>query len=343
MTRSTPSIEPADTPPGESFHAPRRPPPGEGGVTFDRPIVTVGSPRSGTSILSDLLQSHPDVVFLDEPRFIWRWGNDRKSDVFAPEDARPEVRDYIRRRFHQQLTEAAGKRLVEKTPANALRLGFVDRVLPEARYIHMIRHGVDSIISIRSFWTNHARGVRDIKPGRFTQRLREISPRRLPAYAKEAARRILPGRLSRVFGRAVWGPRLPGIEAMLRDLDLLEVCALQWRMSVELACHFGRSLPPERYLECRLEDMNESKLREILAFCELEDHPDTRGYFREHFDASAIGARRAAADPADVETIRRWIEPTMQWLGYEMETPKRRNAERGRKCLNVQTDRDSRQ
>ena len=37
--------------------------------------------------------------------------------------------------------------MVEKTCANTLRLPFVDKVLPEARYLHIVRDGVDVVAS----------------------------------------------------------------------------------------------------------------------------------------------------------------------------------------------------
>ena len=66
------------------------------------------------------------------------------------------------------------------------------------------------------------------------QRLKEVQLRRLPHYAREAARRFAPKALTPMVGPNVWGPRLPGIEGLLKDLELLEVCALQWRTCVEL-------------------------------------------------------------------------------------------------------------
>ena len=101
---------------------------------------------------------------------------------------------------------------------------------------------------------------------------------------------------------------------MLKDLELLEVCCLQWRMCVEATCQFGRSLPPQRYFECRLEDMSETLLGEILEFAELDPAAQVWDAFREQFDPSQPARRTPHADADEMETIRRWIEPTVLWL-----------------------------
>ena len=191
-----------------------------------KPVIIVGPPRSGTTVLALILMQHPELTYLDEPRLVWRYGNDRKSDMLSPEDATPAVCAHIRSEFAKAVRESGRPRLLEKTPANSLRLGFVDRVLPDCKIIHIMRNGVESVLSIRRFWTQHAAGV---KRSKLLQRLREVGLRRAPFYAKEMLRRSLGRRIPGMVNKPVWGPRIPGIDALLRDLDLLAVCALQWR------------------------------------------------------------------------------------------------------------------
>lgn len=279
---------------------------------LDRPIIVIGSPRSGTTLLGDLLQYHPRLAQLVEPRLTWKYGNDKKSDLLKPTDARPEVCQHIRRVFAKAVRDQGRERLLEKTPSNALRMEFVERVLPGCVFIHTIRDGAESVLSIRKFWQNHARGVR---PSKVMERLKEIDLRRAPYYAKEIIRRTIPKPLARFVHHPVWGPRIPGIDGLLQDLDLLEVCCLQWRMCVELACDYGRRLPPGRYMECRLEEMSPELVTSILEFCQLETTHEIRAGFADYFDPKLTTRRRGQADPEDLATIRRWIGPTMAWLG----------------------------
>jgi hypothetical protein len=281
-----------------------------------RPIVVIGSPRSGTTILGQILARHPDLVYIEEPRLTWRHGNDKGSDLLRPEQARPEVITHIRDNFASKIREQGGRRLLEKTPSNSLRMGFVERVLPDCRFIHITRNGLDSVLSIRKFWQGHSGGI---KPHKIRERLKEINVRRLPHYGKEMARRAAPKWMSGFVGPKVWGPRIPGVDGLVRDLDLLEVCCLQWRFCVEAALHHGRTLPPERYLQYRLEDISLESLSEILDFCELPPDPAVEAYFNEKFDPSLRGARKVDASPEEIRHIMEWIEPTMRWLGYETE------------------------
>lgn len=90
-------------------------------------VVIVGAPRSGTNMLRDVLTSIPGATTwpCDEINLIWRHGNrDVPSDELAPEMARPEVTSYIRRRF-DRIRRTDAPCVVEKTCANALRMGFV--------------------------------------------------------------------------------------------------------------------------------------------------------------------------------------------------------------------------
>jgi hypothetical protein len=279
---------------------------------LQRPIIIVGAPRSGTTLLGNILRRHPALAYLVEPRLTWRYGNDRRSDALRPEHASDKVRQHIRAAFAEAVEQADRQRLLEKTPSNSLRMGFVDCVLPGCQFVHIMRDGVESVLSIHRYWQQHAQGI---KPEKVVARLGEIDWRRAPYYAREVVRRTLPRGLARFAGQPVWGPRLPGIDALLSELDLLEVCCLQWRACVEAACQYGRQLSPERYFECRLEQMSPALVRSILEFTGLDDSREVWTAFETEFDPALPAGRSRAADQGDIERIRRWIEPTMEWLG----------------------------
>lgn len=278
---------------------------------LSRAVVIIGAGgRTGTSMLGRILSRHPDLSYSNEPRLVWRWGNDRRSDLLHRIDARPEVRAHIRSVFARRVRDEDKPRFLEKTPANSLRMEFVDAILPDCRFLHIMRNPVDAILGIRSFWTNYSRGLQTVD---LRKRLLEVRLSQLPFYVREMARRVLPARLVRPN---IWGPRIPGIEEMVAELDVLEVAALQWRTCVELACHAGRRMPPGRYLEIQLEDMSHELLSRVLAFAELDDDRGLHAYLDEHYDPRKPGARRQQAAPADIERIERWIAPTRRWLGY---------------------------
>ena len=167
---------------------------------LDRPVIIVGAPRSGTTLLSRLLETHPDLHLIGEPRVTWRHGNERKTDMLLRGDARPKVKNFIRNAFAAETLGASKQSFVEKSPHNSLRLDFVKAVYPNARIVHIIRDGRESIVSIRDHWQRFSVGI-----GRkqLQQRLREVDWKRAPYYAKELLRRALLESVSPIVGRRI--------------------------------------------------------------------------------------------------------------------------------------------
>ena len=287
--------------------------------TVDRPVIILGAPRAGTSILGRILQPHPAFVHLKEPRFVWRYGNDRRSDMLAEVHARPEVIAYVREQFGKALAKRDGTRLLEKSPSNSLRIPFIERIFPDAVYVHIMRNGFYSAASIRSYWLNATSGLVAGRIGDsksiLRQRLEEAALRQVPFYLGELAQRVMPAPKGRP--KTLWGPRLPGLRQMVRDMELVEVAAMQWRECVVLAALDGRDLGPDRYMELRLEDLTLSKVGEVLAHAGLDMAPEVEAHYNENFDASMHSPRQADLSEDDRLRIRRIITPTMQWLGYQ--------------------------
>jgi len=282
-----------------------------------RPVIIIGSPRSGTSLLSWILRGHGALMLFEEPRLTWKYGNDAKSDMLRREDARPEVVRNIRGAFHRRMVKSGRARMCEKTPSNALRLDFIDAVFPDARFVHILRNGVDSVLSIESYWNHHATGMGGRHAQRLHERLAELNPLRLPHYAAEFVRRVAPRPLRGLVGKNVWGPRIPGVRGLLKDLDVLDIACLQWRMCVETACTQGRRLPAGRYREWHLEDMSKDLILSVLYFCELDDDHGVWKEFETLYDPSQNQDRKRDASGDRIERILDWIDPTLQWLGYD--------------------------
>ena len=285
--------------------------------SLDRPIIVVGAPRSGTTLLASILGAHPDVALIGEPRLVWRYGNDRRSDELRPEHARPPVVDHIRASFAAVLAERGATRLVEKTPANALRPGFVDAVFPDARFLHVTRDGWAAVASMRDFWERRGGGFDRKQADKLGRRLREARPSQMPFYAGELLRRLRPGRHVPLYG-----PRLAGLQAVADELGYLEAAALQWRACVDHTATFGRSLTPERYLEVRLESLDTDGMAAVVDFCGLPTSAEVLDRFRRDYRADA--ARRRAPLAADErEVVAPYVVPVNAWLGYDDRVPVR--------------------
>lgn len=292
-----------------------------------RPIIVLGSGRSGMNFLGDTIARHPDLAIANEPRLIWKHGNDKLSDMMRPEDARPEVIADIRAQFANMIREQGKKRLVDVTPGNAVRLGFVDRVFPDCQFVHFIRDGVDNVLSMRRFYAVHARKVgADPDPDHesaFVRRARQFRIRQVPHLALEVVRHLAPDWMLPVIGPPVLGVRLPAMSAMRREMDLIDVCFLQWRTSVEGACFYGRRLPANRYMECRIETFGEQDIREIFEFLDMDLPESVLDYVRRKFDSKRLGPALEDAFPEEIERLKIMVEPTMQWVDKGLMRPSR--------------------
>ncbi len=126
------------------------------GVASGRPVFIVGMPRSGTTLVEQILASHPDVSGAGELPDIDRMamGMDRG---LGPSAEYPECVDRLDQSACRRLGESYLDRLravssdalrvTDKSPTNFLYLGLVARILPEAQIIHCRRNALDTCLS----------------------------------------------------------------------------------------------------------------------------------------------------------------------------------------------------
>jgi tetratricopeptide (TPR) repeat protein len=120
----------------------------------DLPVFIVGMPRSGTTLLEQILSSHPAVAAGDELAFwIDRLSNSKDSRIDSIEagalsEAAEEYRRLLRRIGPESL------RVTDKAPFNFEFLGQLRLLLPDARIIHCRRRPIDTALSI--FFMNFA-------------------------------------------------------------------------------------------------------------------------------------------------------------------------------------------
>jgi len=227
-------------------------------------IVIIGAPRSGTNMLRDVLTRLPDVGTwpCDEINYIWRHGNVcYPSDAFPPDLARPEVVTYIRRQFEKLAKSDNLNYVVEKTCANSLRVEFVDKVLPDAKYIYIVRDGRDVVASAMKRWKA------ELDPTYILQKVRYVPVSDLPYYGLK----YLGNRIYRLFSKesclAHWGPRLDGMDSILAGHDLAGVCAIQWRECVNHADYAFCQIPSERVHQLSYESFVAHPALELGRLC----------------------------------------------------------------------------
>jgi tetratricopeptide (TPR) repeat protein len=125
-----------------------------GGDPSEVPVFVVGMPRSGTTLIEQVLASHSRVFGAGEREDVCALA----STLTGPDGAKfpdavatlsPDNRRRLGARYLEAIQTAApaAERIVDKMPMNFLYLGFIHLVLPRARIIHVRRDPVDTCCS----------------------------------------------------------------------------------------------------------------------------------------------------------------------------------------------------
>jgi tetratricopeptide (TPR) repeat protein len=104
------------------------------------PIFVIGMPRSGTTLVEQVLASHPDVYGAGEQVLFDQAVVERGTDDLAA----------LGRRYIELIDRIApkDKRVVDKLPSNFRFAGLIALALPRARIIHCMRDPLDTLFSI---------------------------------------------------------------------------------------------------------------------------------------------------------------------------------------------------
>jgi hypothetical protein len=279
-----------------------------------RPLIVIGAARSGTNLLRDLVCQAPGFATwpCDEINLLWRHGNaQHPDDELGPQQATPAVVRHVRGRFEDVARGSGATTVVEKTCANSLRVAFVDRILPEARYLFIVRDGRDAAASAVE------RFSAPLDWGYTLRKLRYVPAADLPFYAAQFVRNRASRLLRRDRRLAFWGPRFRGFAEFARTSTVAEICARQWRECVELATRDLAAIPAERVLRLTYEALvtgPRETLGSVFAFLgvpEVAAAIDVR-----HVSATNVGRGSAilAADRAG--RALELLEPTLARHGY---------------------------
>jgi tetratricopeptide (TPR) repeat protein len=195
------------------------------GLADPAPIFIMGLPRSGSTLLEQILASHSQVEGTSELPYLGRvatWLNRNRADginypeavcELRPEDFATLGADYLSyARMHRR---TGTPRFIDKMPNNFPNIGFLSLILPDARIIDARRHPLDACLSC--YRQLFAKGQT------FTYDLTEIGEYYLQYQRMmDHWHRVLPGRVLTVQYEEV----VTDFEAQVRRL--LEFCGLPW-------------------------------------------------------------------------------------------------------------------
>lgn len=190
------------------------------GHPSNAPIFIVGMPRSGSTLLEQILSSHPDVQGLGETMALSRTFREALAEM-QRDPARANPATFYRRVGENYLAALkelgwdGRRRVIDKMLGNYVHLGIVQLALPNATIIHSLRDPVDTCLSnFRQLFGRRNEASYDLGAiGRQYVRYREVM-----AHWD----RTLPGRVVTVEHERLIADSEAGIR------HLVAACGLAW-------------------------------------------------------------------------------------------------------------------
>ena len=265
---------------------------------FDRPIILLSTPRSGSTLLFETLATAPDLFTIGHEShraiegFPGLHPSSRGYDSNRLEalDATPAAIEGILQNFAHSMHDRDGNRppsdspvrLLEKTPKNALRVPFLRQVFPDACFVYLYRDPRQVLASMIEAWES----------GRFR------------TYAD------LPG-----WQGPAWSLLLvPGWRELVgRPLE--EVVARQWAVTTDILLDDLQSVPAAQLVKIRYDALIRQPQVEMERLCERVgvawDRELTSLPFSTH-TLSAPDPEKWRAQEQRLARVLPWIEATRQ-------------------------------
>lgn len=127
------------------------------GSRSDRPVFIVGLPRSGTSLVEQIVAAHPDAYGAGELNDIPKITN-LIPGLFGNKTGYPECIESLQQSHLQKLADhylatldklnPVATRVTDKLPLNFLHLGLISLLFPRARILHCRRDPMDNCLSL---------------------------------------------------------------------------------------------------------------------------------------------------------------------------------------------------
>jgi len=284
-----------------------------------QPIVIIGAPRSGTNLLRDMLTSQSGIATwpCDEINYIWRYANASfPHDQMPPALAGPKNTRYIRSQFDWLAKRTDAPFIVEKTCANSLRVPFIYHMLPEAKFIYIVRDGMDAAVSAMKCW----QGQFDM--GYVMKKARFVPFKDVPYYGGQ----FIYNRMYRLFSgkkrASHWGPKLPGMAQLVQQYDLASVCALQWRQCVAQADQAFAHMPDHQWHTVYYEQLlrePEATFQRLADFIAPNRHMAIDCARWPKLDTSCIGKGRSVLSSEQHRTLVEYTQKELSAHDYAIE------------------------
>ena len=197
---------------------------------FEKPVVTgdddntpifiLGMPRSGTSLVEQILACHPQVYGAGELNYIANMctGLGQEGGKSFPEivvDLRPGDFKKFGREYVERLREheTTANYITDKMPHNFVNIGMIRATLPNAKIIHCNRNPMDTCLSL---YKNIFSGAHN-----YAYELNELGQYyKLYLKLMDHWRQVLPGQIIEIQYEELVDKPEPGIRQLLADCGL---------------------------------------------------------------------------------------------------------------------------
>ncbi len=217
------------------------------GDPADKPIFIVGMPRSGTTLVEQILAAHPLCHGGGERFEVFELANTMgtlsRTHLAYPEATRELTREEVRILGHscvQSLTllNPSAIRITDKLPHNFHYVGLIHLLMPNARIIHCRRHPLDTCLScFQQLFAGHIPYAYDLEElGRYY---------RIYHHLMQHWQQTLPGRMLDIHYEQV----VDDLEMMVGRI--LDYCGLPWHADCLNFHQVERQVDTASFIEVR--------------------------------------------------------------------------------------------
>ena len=133
----------------------------------ESPLFITGTGRSGSTILGMVLSTHPDVLFLNEPKALWYLAN-HEDDIIGSysksggkytmgaKDLVSGCASFIKAAYSRALRLTGSQKIVDKYPEMLFRTDYLCNIFQNPKFIFLTRNAEETISST-SIWSNNNR------------------------------------------------------------------------------------------------------------------------------------------------------------------------------------------
>jgi len=205
---------------------------------MSKQVFIIGAGRSGTNLLRDALEAHPKIGTwpCDEINYIFKHRqlfatllNDRLDES----NFHVKTQKYLKSQFSKVQSEI----VLEKTCANSLRVAYLYKNFPNAKFLFIHRNGKEVVLSAEKRWKG------EVKTHYLKKKFQFIPWRDLWFHIPF---QIFNKAWKSVFGSYYrWGPYVP---VMDEESILRSKCIIQWKKCVEFSLQDFQNFIPKNQL-----------------------------------------------------------------------------------------------